>query len=130
RVDLKHPRRAPNAQALGQARDHPHDQLWCYTLAVEDGAESLQKVAVTDDAQQLTPAPPIGMAVGADIAPARPALVPAMWVRTEVGSRIDLAVAPPCGHDPRGRSCGSGRARVRNRHTGVTVWLVGKARKR
>ena len=27
RVDLEHPRRAPDAQAFGQAGDHPHDQL-------------------------------------------------------------------------------------------------------
>jgi hypothetical protein len=103
-LDLDPPRRAPDTQALGQARHDAHDELNGGVLAIKERAESLEKVAATDDAPPLAPASPIGMAVGADIPPSRPPSVPAIWVRTEMGGGVDLAAASPCGHDPRGRS--------------------------
>ena len=71
---------------------------------MKERAEGLEKVAATDDAQQLAPTPPIGMAVGADIPPSRPPPVPAIRVRAEMSGGVDLASSSPRGHDPRGRS--------------------------
>jgi hypothetical protein len=67
RVNLKHPRRASDAQALGQTGDHPHDQLWCHTLAVKERAEGLEKIAFAGETLELTPRTTIGMAVRAQI---------------------------------------------------------------
>src|SRR5262245_60219895 len=77
-IDLEHPRGAPDTQALGQAHEDAHDELDRGALTMKDRAESLEKVAATDDAEQLAPASPIGMAVGAEIAPSRPPSVPAI----------------------------------------------------
>ncbi len=66
-IDLEDPRRAPDAQAFGHAADDPYDEVRRGPLPVRDGAEGLQKVAATDEAEQLAPAPPIGMTVSADI---------------------------------------------------------------
>ena len=51
---------------------------------MKERTEGFEKVAATDDAQQLTPASPIGMAVGADIPPSRPPPVPAIRVWTDM----------------------------------------------
>ena len=48
---------------------------------MEEGAEGLEKIAVTGDAQQLPSGAPIGMAVGAEIAPAHPAPIGTVRVR-------------------------------------------------
>src|SRR5262249_2575769 len=74
-VDLEAPRRAPDAQPPGQAREDPHEEVDGGALAREEGPEGLQKVAATDDAQQLPPGTAIGMAIGAQIAPAPPAAI-------------------------------------------------------
>ena len=42
---------------------------------MEDRPEGLQKVAATDDAQQLPPGTTTGMAIGTEIAPAHPAAI-------------------------------------------------------
>src|SRR5262249_57638492 len=55
RIDLKHPRRAADAQSLSQARDDTHDEVDGGALPMKDRAEGLQKVAATSDTQQLTP---------------------------------------------------------------------------
>jgi len=68
RVHLKHPRRAPDTQAFGQAREDAYDELDRHALAMEEGAEGLQKIAMTDPTQQLPPGTPMGMAIGAEIA--------------------------------------------------------------
>ena len=103
-VHLEHPRRAPDAQALGQARDDPHDQLRGDTLAMKDRPEGLQKIAATDDAQQLPPGTATGMAIGAEIAPAHPAAIGTVRVGAEMRGGVHLAAAPPCGHDAGWRS--------------------------
>ena len=84
RVDLEHPRRAPDTYAFGQARQHTHHQLHRHTLTMKDGAEGLQKGAATGDAQQLAPGAPIGMAVGAEIAPAHPAAIGTIRIGAEM----------------------------------------------
>ena len=60
RVHLKPPRRAPDAQTFGQARDDAHDELDGGTLTIEEGAEGLEKRAAAGDAQQLGQQPPVG----------------------------------------------------------------------
>src|SRR5262249_32981692 len=104
RVHLKHPRRAPDAQAFGQACHRTHNEIDRDTLTIEERAEGLQKVAATGDAQQLPPAAPIGMADSTEIAPACPAPVPAIRVRTEMDGGIDRAAAPSRRHKTWGRS--------------------------
>ena len=66
---------------------------------MEDRPEGLQKVAATDDAQQLPPGTTTGMAIGTEIAPAHPAALGTVGVGAERGGGIHLATAPPCGHE-------------------------------
>src|SRR5215467_9611843 len=94
---------------------------------MEDRAEGLQKVAATDDAQQLPPGTPIGMAIGAEIAPAHPAPIGTVRVRAKVCRGIHLAAAPPRGHHARRRGCGGLWVRVGAVRTGVAVRLFDEA---
>src|SRR5262249_37410345 len=69
------------------------------------------------------------MAIGAEIAPAHPALVRTVRIGTELRRGVDLAVAPPRGHEARwrgGRWLGVRGTTVR---TGVARRFVGEARK-
>src|SRR5262249_57959021 len=102
RVDLEHPCGAPDAHAFGQARDDAHDEVDGGALTMKDGAKGFEKIAATHDAQQLAPGTAVGMAVGAEIAPADPALIRTVRVRAEMHRGIHLAAAPPCGHNTRG----------------------------
>ena len=72
RVDLEHPCGAPDTQAFGQAGDDAYDELDGGTLTMKERPEGLEKIAATGDAQQLPPGTAIGMAIGAEIAPAHP----------------------------------------------------------
>src|SRR5262249_31771229 len=58
-------------------------------------AQGLQEVATTDDAQQLSPGPAIGMAIGAEIPPTRPAPIGTVRIGAEMVRGVDLAAAPP-----------------------------------
>jgi len=51
RVDLEHPRGAPDAQSLGQACDDPHDEFDRGTLAMKERAKGLEKIAAAGHAQ-------------------------------------------------------------------------------
>src|SRR5262245_46139008 len=84
RGDLEHARRASDAQALGEACDDAYDELDGGALAMEEGAEGLEKIAATNDAQQLSPGTAIGMAIGAEIAPSDPAAIRTVWVGAKV----------------------------------------------
>src|SRR5712691_2089138 len=57
-------------------------------------AHGLEKVATTDHTQQLPPGTATGMAIGADIPPSDPALVPTVWIRAEMGGGVDPAPSP------------------------------------
>src|SRR5207253_8517378 len=103
-INLEHPRRAANAQPLRQAPDHAHDQVVRHALLVKDRAEGLQKIAVADEAQQLAPMSPIGMAIGAEVAPSHPAPRGTGGAGANVHRSVDLAAAPPRGDDARGWS--------------------------
>src|SRR5215472_4420042 len=129
-VHLEHPRRASDTQAFGQAADDPYDEVRRGPLAVKDGAEGLQEVAATGDAEQLAPGTATGMAVGTEIAPAHPAPIGTVGVGAEMRGGVDLAPAPPRGDDARGWSCGGWRLGVGRVLTGVAVRFVGEAHKR
>src|SRR5215470_15329547 len=81
RVDLEHARRAPDAQALSQARDDMYDEVDGGALPMKDRPKALQEVAATGDAEQLPPGTTTGMAIGPEIAPADPAAIGTVWVR-------------------------------------------------
>ena len=66
---------------------------------MKDRTKGLEKIAVTGDAQQLPPGAPIGMAIGTEIAPADPAVIGTVRVGAAMRGGVDLAAAPPCGHD-------------------------------
>ena len=123
RLDLEHPRRAPDAQALSQARDDTHDAVDGGALPMKDRAERLEKIAATGDTEQLPPGAPIGMAIGAEIAPSHPAPVRTVWVWAEVRRGIDLTGASSRHHHARGPGCrvplGGGRWRAHRRRKKV-----------
>src|SRR4029450_13034058 len=129
-VDLEHPRCAPDAHAFGQARQDAHDELDRHPFAMEEGAEGLEKGATTDHTPQLPPGTTIGMAIGAEMAPADPAPRGTVRVRAEVHRGVDLAAAPPGGEDGGWRRCGGWRAGGGGGLTGVAVRLLGESRKR
>src|SRR5712691_8740294 len=79
---------------------------------MEEGAEGLENRAMTDHTQQLPPGTAIGMAIGAEIAPADPAVIGTVRVGTEMGGGVDRTTAPSRGHDARWR--GAGGLRVKN----------------
>src|SRR5262249_56438373 len=83
----------------------------------------------TGGAQQLAPAPPIGMAIGAEIPPAHPAPIGRVGVRTEMRGGVNLTASPPRGHQAWGRGCGCLWARGTAVLTGLAMRLGGEARK-
>jgi len=96
---------------------------------MKDRPEALQKVAATGDAEQLPPGAPIGMAIGAEIAPAHPAPVRTVRMGTAMGRGIDLTGASSRHHHTRWRrrrGLWSGSAGLL---TGVAVGRVGETGK-
>src|SRR5687767_8618028 len=67
-VDLEHPRRGPNAQALRQTRQHAHDQLHGPLLPMKERAMMLGKIALARGAVELSPGTTTRMAVGTEVA--------------------------------------------------------------
>jgi len=126
-IDLEHPRRAPDAQAFGQARDDPYNEVRRGPLPVKDGAEGLQKVAVTDDAQQLAPGTATGMAVGTEVTQPEPAAIATVRVRAEVGRGVDLTTASARHDDAWWWSGGGSRAGIGGVRTGVAGRFVGES---
>src|SRR5215831_21092023 len=96
RVDLEHPRRASNTQAFGQARDHVHDELDRYPLAIKDGATMLGEVAVAGGTVELTPWTTVRMPVGTEIPQPQPTPVVTGGMGAEMPGGIDLT-RPPVG---------------------------------
>jgi hypothetical protein len=70
------------------------------------------------------------MAIGAEIAPSDPAPIGTVRVRAEVRRGVDLAAAPPRGHEAWGRRCGGVRVGGGGVLTGSTGGLTGETRKR
>src|SRR2546428_12154155 len=96
---------------------------------MQERPEGLQKIATTDHTQQLPPGTATGMAIGAEIAPSDPAPIGTVRVRAEVRRSVDLAAAPPRGHDTGWRGAGCLWTEVAGRRTGVAMRLGGEARK-
>src|SRR5712691_8914657 len=88
-----------------------------------------EHVAATAGAIQLAPGAAVGMTVGTDIAQPHPAPIGTVRVRTEVRRGVDLAAAPPRGHEAWWWSCGDVRVGGGGVLTGVAVRLFGEARK-
>src|SRR3954463_15929605 len=109
RVDLEHPRRAPEAQPLGQAREDPHDEVDGGALAVKDRAKGLEKIATADHTQKLSPGTATRMAIGAEIPPSHPAAIGTVRVRAEMVGGVDRTPASARHDDAWGRSGGGGR---------------------
>jgi hypothetical protein len=71
----------------------------------------------------------MGMAIGAEIAPADPAVVPTVRVWAKVRRGVNLAAAPPRGHEVWWRRCGGLWAGSGGVLTGVAGRLGGEAHK-
>src|SRR5262249_46833591 len=84
----------------------------------------------TGDAQQLPPGTAIGMAIGAQIAPARPTPIGTLGVGAELRGGVDLAAAPSCGHEAGWRGAGGLWTEVAGLRTGIAVRLDGEPLKR
>src|SRR5262249_29447537 len=96
---------------------------------MQRGALGLLEVPFTAGAIQLAPGTAVGMAVGAEIAPADPAPIGTVRVRAEMQGGVHLAAAPPCGHDAGWRRAGGRWTEVASLRTGVAIRLGGEARK-
>src|SRR5262249_9099975 len=96
---------------------------------MKNRAKGFEKIATTNDAQQLSPGTAVGMPIGAEIAPAHPAPVGTVRIGAEMACGVDLAAAPPCGHDARWRGWGGLWARATAVRTGIAMRLGGEARK-
>src|SRR5262249_15148354 len=130
RVDFEHPRRAPEAQALGQAGDDAYDGRDRGTLTMQECAKGLEKRAVAGDAQQLPRGAPSGVAVAAELPPARPARVgPGRGGRDLVGgiARAGGSAGPDGAGGGGGGGGGAGGTAVL---TGVARRFAGETRKR
>src|SRR5215510_1564777 len=88
RIDLEHPRGAADAQALSEAADDVHDEVDRDALAMEQGAVMLGKVPFAGRTVELTPLPPAGMAIGAQVAQPQPAAV----VTVDMGAKVHRGV--------------------------------------
>ena len=92
-IDLKYTGYSTDAQALRQRAHHPHQLLGRHALAMQRGAMGLLEVTFTADAIQLAPGTAVGMAIGAEIAPADPTPIGTVRVRAEVCRGVDLPTA-------------------------------------
>ena len=70
-------------------------------FTVEDGAVGFIKIALARHTLKLPPGLAAGMAIGADIAQAEPAVVRAIRIGTEMARRINGALAAPVEEDDR-----------------------------
>jgi hypothetical protein len=94
---------------------------------MQERAKGLQKIAATDDAQQLAPGTTIGMAIGAEIAPADPAAIGTIRVGADMVPGVHLALGATGGGDPwRWPSGGSDQGGRRCLRTRDTLGLMGE----
>src|SRR5262245_23866002 len=96
---------------------------------MEEGAEGLENIAATGDTPQLPPGTAMGMASGAQIAPAHPAAIGTGRVGAEMVGGVDRTMAPARHDDAWRRNGGSVRVRGGGVLTGVAMRLSGKAHK-
>ena len=96
-------------------------------LAMQERAQSLQKRAATDETEQLAPVTTIGMAVGAEIAPADPAAIGTVRIGAEMVRGVDLTAASARQDEARWWGCRGVWAGVACVGTGVAVRSRGEA---
>src|SRR4029453_616911 len=109
RIDLEHPRCAPDAQTCGQTRHDAHDELRRGGLAMKHHAVGLIEVSVARDTLQLAPGLAAGMAMSTKVAASEPAVVGAIRIRKAVSLGVDNALASSgAGQERRWRAGGLG----------------------
>src|SRR5262245_4826341 len=94
----KHPRRAPDADAFGQACDAAHEEVAPAALAIEHRSRGLGPLAAATGTVKLAPRPPVGLTVRTQIAQTGSAPIRAGGMRTA------MLRGSPCGQRPRGCS--------------------------
>jgi len=92
-VDFKDPGHGTEAEAFGQSRHGPYQLLGFHLLAMQRGAMGLQEMPLAAETHQLAPPSAVGMAVGADIPPAHPAVIRTGGLRAEMPGGIDVPAA-------------------------------------
>jgi hypothetical protein len=92
-IDLKDLGGGPNAQPLGQARQHADDQLHSYLLAMKDRAMMLGNIALARGTLELSPGAAVRIAIVAQIVQLQPASIPTVRMGTKVPRRVDLTRA-------------------------------------
>src|SRR5882724_4584380 len=80
-----------DTKPLGQCCNGPNQLVRLHLLAVKRRAMGLQEVSLAAKTHQLAPASAAGMAIGADIAPAHPAVVRTGGMGAEVAAGIDVS---------------------------------------
>jgi hypothetical protein len=103
-IGLEDPCNGADTEAFGERRDRPHQLVRIALLAVKHGAMGLQEMPLAAQTHQLAPPPAVGMAVGADIPPAHPAVIRTRGLGAEVAGGIDVS-ATASGADHTGWGC-------------------------
>src|SRR5919197_772473 len=81
----------------------PSNASWILAFSYRElsTAHGFEKIAATNDAQQLSLGTAVGMPISAEIAPAAPAPVGTVRIGAEMACGVDLAAAPPCRYHAR-----------------------------
>ena len=130
RIDRKDASHGTDAEAFGQRRDGPHQLVGVDLLGVKRRAVCFQEIPAAAQTQELSPAASIGVAGGADVPEADPAVIRTGSMRAKVAGGIDLA-ATASGHEHMGWRCaGELRLRPDLLLTRLTIGLAREAGKR
>src|SRR5207245_1436861 len=129
RIDRKHSGHGPNAQPFSQGGHRPHKPFGRRAFAMHRHAMSLEEIRTACDAVELPPGSTARMAVGAQVAQARPAIIGTAGMGAEMALGVHLARASPGGGEQRWRST-RGSLGLRPVLTGGTQRLVGEPWKR
>jgi len=74
-IDCKDPGHGANAEPFCQCRHDPAQLVGLNLFAMKRGAQCREEIAVAAQASKLAPPSSTGMTIGADIAPADPAMI-------------------------------------------------------
>lgn len=97
---------------------------------MKDGTVGLREIALAGDTLQLAPGLVTGMPIGADITPAKPTMVGALRIGTEMLRGVDRAAAAQGEDDHRRWQAGRLRARIGSLLTRVAERFVEESSKR
>src|SRR6266849_4638603 len=92
-VDLEDTSSGADAQPLGQARQHAHDEFHGCLFAMENRAVGFQEVALTGNTVELAPRATAGMAIGPQVVQPQPTAIVAAQMGTKVLRGVNLARA-------------------------------------